>query len=173
MPPTSPRLRFGSFELDPSSGQLRKDGVLLRLQPQPFRLLQLLAERAGMVVSREEIRLHLWANSTFVDFEHGINFSINQIRAALSDNAEKPRYIETPPPRRASPSRAPVEPQNGVASSTDPFESSDDFPVIDTATFQLPSIGSHPSVPGRSVPHPAPGPPIPAPRANSAGRRFC
>ena len=171
MPPTSPRLRFGSFELDPSSGQLRKDGVLLRLQPQPFRLLQLLAERAGTVVSREEIRLHLWANSTFVDFEHGINFSINQIRAALSDNAEKPRYIETLP-RRGYRFLAPVEPQNGVASSTDPFESSDDFPVIDTATFQLPSIGSHPSVPGRSVPHPAPGPPIPAPRAKSAGRRF-
>jgi Tol biopolymer transport system component/DNA-binding winged helix-turn-helix (wHTH) protein len=171
MPPTSPRLRFGSFELDPSSGQLRKDGVLLRLQPQPFRLLQLLAERAGTVVSREEIRLHLWANSTFVDFEHGINFSINQIRAALSDNAEKPRYIETLP-RRGYRFLAPVEPENGIASSTDPFESSDDFPVIDTATFQLPPIGSHPSVPGRSVPHPTPGPPSPAPRAKSAGRWF-
>ena len=171
MPPTSPRLRFGSFELDPSSGQLRKDGVLLRLQPQPFRLLQLLAERARTVVSREEIRLHLWANSTFVDFEHGINFSINQIRAALADNAEKPRYIETLP-RRGYRFLAPVEPQNGIASSTDPFESSDDFPVIDTATFQLPSIGSHPSVPGRSVPHPAPGPPIPARHAKSAGRWF-
>lgn len=97
--PTSPRLRFGAFELDSSSGQLRKNSILMRLSPQPFRLLQLLAERAGTVVSREEIRTTLWTDSTFVDFEHGINFSINQIRAALADNAEKPRYIETLPRR--------------------------------------------------------------------------
>ena len=111
LPSTSPRMRFGPFELDPCSGQLRKAGTLIRLQPQPFRLLQLLAERAGRVVSREEIRLHLWAHSTFVDFEHGINFSINQIRAALSDNAERPRFIETLP-RRGYRFLAPVEPGN-------------------------------------------------------------
>jgi DNA-binding winged helix-turn-helix (wHTH) protein/Tol biopolymer transport system component len=96
---TSARLRFGSFLLDPSSGQLRKDGMLIKLPPQPFRLLQLLVERAGTVVTREEIRNFLWADSTFVDFEHGINFSINQIRSALSDDAEKPRYVETLPRR--------------------------------------------------------------------------
>jgi DNA-binding winged helix-turn-helix (wHTH) protein/Tol biopolymer transport system component len=170
-PPISPRMRFGPFELDPSSGQLRKDGTLIRLQPQPFRLLQLLAERAGRVVSREEIRLHLWADSTFVDFEHGINFSINQIRAALSDNAEKPRFIETLP-RRGYRFLGPVEPQNGREPLLDSFESSDDFPVIDTATFQLPSIGPHTSVPVRSVPHPAPPPPIPPPRGRLLRRWF-
>ena len=168
VPTPTPRMRFGSFELDPSSGQLRKDGMLIRLQPQPFRLLQLLAERAGSVVSREEIRLHLWAGSTFVDFEHGINFSINQIRAALSDNAEKPRYIETLP-RRGYRFLASVEPLNGPGPSTD-FDTSDDYPVIDTATFQFPPIGSLESVPDRSFPQPSPLPPAPTPRAKSRWR---
>jgi DNA-binding winged helix-turn-helix (wHTH) protein/predicted Zn-dependent protease len=96
-PPT--KIRFDSFELDPASGELRKGGVRLRLQPQPFRVLLLLIEKAGQLVSREEIRRCLWEDSTFVDFEHGINFSINQIRSALSDNAETPRYVETLPRR--------------------------------------------------------------------------
>jgi DNA-binding winged helix-turn-helix (wHTH) protein len=97
--PTSPSLRFGAFELDVSSGQLRKAGTLIKLQPQPFQLLLFLAERAGTVVTREEIRRYLWSDATFVDFEHGINFSINQIRSALADSADKPRYIETLPRR--------------------------------------------------------------------------
>jgi DNA-binding winged helix-turn-helix (wHTH) protein len=90
---------FGPFELDPAAGELRNAGTLIKLQPQPFRVLLLLAERAGTVVTREEIQRCLWSESTFVDFEHGINFSINQIRGALADNAEKPRYIETLPRR--------------------------------------------------------------------------
>jgi eukaryotic-like serine/threonine-protein kinase len=96
-PPT--RIRFDSFELDPVSGELRKNGVRVRLQPQPFRVLLLLIEKASQVVTREEIRRCLWQDSTFVDFEHGINFSINQIRGALSDDAETPRYVETLPRR--------------------------------------------------------------------------
>ncbi len=96
-PPT--KIRFDSFELDLTSGELRKGGNRLRLQPQPFRVLLLLIERAGQVVTREEIQRCLWKDSTFVDFEHGINFSINQIRGALSDSAEKPRYVETVPRR--------------------------------------------------------------------------
>jgi DNA-binding winged helix-turn-helix (wHTH) protein/tetratricopeptide (TPR) repeat protein len=96
-PPT--RIRFDSFEVDTASGELRKGGIRLRLQPQPFRVLLLLIEASGQVVTREEIRDCLWKNSTFVDFEHGINFSINQIRGALSDNAEHPRYVETLPRR--------------------------------------------------------------------------
>ena len=96
-PPT--RICFGSFELDPAAGELRKCGARIRLQPQPFRVLLLLVERSGEVVTREEIQLCLWKDSTFVDFEHGINFSINQIRGALSDNAEAPQYVQTLPRR--------------------------------------------------------------------------
>ena len=93
------KIRFDSFELDVTSGELRKGRNRLRLQPQPFRVLLLLIERTGQVVAREEIQRCLWKDSTFVDFEHGINFCINQIRGALSDSAEKPRYIETVPRR--------------------------------------------------------------------------
>src|SRR6266849_9381916 len=99
LPPISSSICFGPFELDVAAGELRKAGTLIKLQPQPFRVLLLLAERAGTVVTREEIQQHLWSESTFVDFEHGINFSINQIRGALADNAERPRYIETLPRR--------------------------------------------------------------------------
>ena len=87
-------IRFGPFALDPTSRELRKRGYLIKLQPQQFAVLLLLIERAGQVVSREEIHQHIWGNDTFVDFERGINFSINQIRAALGDDAEKPRYVE-------------------------------------------------------------------------------
>ena len=97
--PTSTRFRFDAFELDPASGELRKAGRLLKLQPQPCRVLALLIEHADQLVSREEIQRCLWQDSTFVDFEHGINFSINQIRAALGDSAAKPRYVETLPRR--------------------------------------------------------------------------
>jgi Tol biopolymer transport system component/DNA-binding winged helix-turn-helix (wHTH) protein len=92
-------IRFGPFALDTTSRELRKRGSLVKLQPQQFAVLLLLTERAGQIVSREEIHQHIWGNDTFVDFERGINFSINQIRAALGDDADKPRYIETIPRR--------------------------------------------------------------------------
>jgi eukaryotic-like serine/threonine-protein kinase len=95
--PAAPKIRFGAFELDASARRLFKSGIPIKLQPQPLRVLLLLTERPGQVVTREEIQRCLWGDSTFVDFERGINFSINQIRGALSDNAEKPRYIETLP----------------------------------------------------------------------------
>jgi eukaryotic-like serine/threonine-protein kinase len=95
--PASPTVRFGAFELDAGVGKLLKSGIPIKLQPQPLRVLLLLTRRPGLVVTREEIQRCLWGDSTFVDFERGINFSINQIRGALSDNAEKPRYIETLP----------------------------------------------------------------------------
>src|SRR5215470_16698298 len=97
--PASTRVCFDTFELDAASGELRESGILRKLQPQPFRVLLLLIEHAGQVVTREEIQRCLWKDSTFVDFEHGINFSINQIRGALGDNAEHPRFVETLPRR--------------------------------------------------------------------------
>src|SRR5215831_10070046 len=93
--PLPARIHFDAFELDPASGELRKSGILVKLQPQAFRVLLLLIEREGQVVTRDEIQRYLWSDSTFVDFEHAINFSINQIRRALADNAEEPRYVET------------------------------------------------------------------------------
>lgn len=95
----SPVIRFGAFELDAANGELRKGGVLLKMHPQPLRVLLLLAEHPGQAVTREEIQHCLWGDNTFVDFERGINFCVNQIRATLGDDAEKPRYVETLPRR--------------------------------------------------------------------------
>jgi TolB-like protein/DNA-binding winged helix-turn-helix (wHTH) protein len=89
--------RFGAFELDAASGVLRKWGIAVKLHPQPFRVLRLLVENPGQPVTRERIRQCLWGDNTFVDFERGINFCVNQIRAALGDDAGNPKYVETLP----------------------------------------------------------------------------
>lgn len=94
-----PRVRFGAFDLDLASGELRKGDAPVRLQPQPLRVLTLLASRAGQLVSREEIQKQVWTDDTFVDFDQGLNYCIRQIRAALCDDAETPRFIETVPRR--------------------------------------------------------------------------
>ena len=92
-------LRFGPFELDVRSGELRRNGTTVRLQPQPFKVLVLLACRPGEVVTREEIQAEVWPAGTFVDFEQSLNFCVRQIRATLGDNANTPRYVETLPRR--------------------------------------------------------------------------
>jgi len=92
-------LRFGVFEMDIRSGELRRNGAIVRLQPQPFKVLALLAGRPGEVVTREEIQAEVWPAGTFVDFEQSLNFCIRQIRAALGDSAVSPRYVETLPRR--------------------------------------------------------------------------
>ncbi len=112
--PEPARLRFGIFELDAQSGDLRREGAVVHLPPQPFKVLWLLARRAGEVVTREEIREELWGNDTFVDFDGGLNFCINQIRRALRDNAESPRFVHTLP-RRGYRFIAPVEPVRAAA----------------------------------------------------------
>jgi TolB-like protein/DNA-binding winged helix-turn-helix (wHTH) protein/Flp pilus assembly protein TadD len=100
--------RFGVFELDLKSGELRKAGISIGLPPQPFKILALLASHAGELVSREEVQQQIWGSDTFVDFDQGLNFAIKKIRGALGDDAETPRYIETLP-RRGYRFIAPVE----------------------------------------------------------------
>ena len=94
----SPRVyRFGSFELSVEVAELRKNGVHLKLQDQPFHVLCALLEHPGELVPREQLRQQLWPEGTFVDFEHGLNTAIKKIRDVLSDDADTPRYIETIP----------------------------------------------------------------------------
>jgi DNA-binding winged helix-turn-helix (wHTH) protein len=88
-------VRFGTFELDVRAGELRKDGVKIRLQEQPFRILAMLLEHPGEVVMREDIRRRLWPNDTVVEVSHGINAAVLRLREALGDSAENPRYVET------------------------------------------------------------------------------
>ena len=92
-------IRFGDFEADLHVGELRKHGVRIRLQEQPFRILTMLVEQAGDVVSREKFRQALWPADTFVDFDHGLSAAVNRLREALCDSADHPRYVETIPRR--------------------------------------------------------------------------
>lgn len=89
------RRRFGVFELDLRAGELRKNGVRLMLQEQPCRILQLLLENPGEVVTREELRKRIWPDDTFVDFDHGLYSAVTKLREALGDSSEKPCFIET------------------------------------------------------------------------------
>jgi TolB-like protein/DNA-binding winged helix-turn-helix (wHTH) protein/Tfp pilus assembly protein PilF len=96
---SSTPLRFGPFEVDPIAGELRKQGVRIKLQEQPLQILQVLLERPGDVITREELRQRLWAADTFVDFDHGLYNAIKRLREALGDVVETPRFIETVPKR--------------------------------------------------------------------------
>lgn len=89
------RFRFGTFEADESTGELRRQGIRIKLNAQPFHVLLMLLERPGEVLSREEIARALWSDDTFVDYDHGVNSAVNRIRDALGDSAGSPRYIET------------------------------------------------------------------------------
>lgn len=91
--------RFSVFELDLRTGELRKHGMRVRLQEQPFQVLAMLLEKPGELVSREELRQKLWPADTFVDFDHGLNTTVNKLREVLADSAASPRYIETLPKR--------------------------------------------------------------------------
>ena len=116
--------RFGPFELHPESGELKRAGLVLRLPPQPSRILLLLVSRAGEMVTREEIQQAIWGSETFVDFDHGINSAIRNIRFVLGDTAEASRYVRTtarrgymfiaPVERLARPGPAPAEEQEDV-----------------------------------------------------------
>jgi DNA-binding winged helix-turn-helix (wHTH) protein len=91
------RLRFGDYELDSHAGKLYRNGLAVKIQPQPFRVLTILLERPGEVVSREHLRDRVWGEATFVEFDQGLNYCIRQVRVALRDGASDPLYIETLP----------------------------------------------------------------------------
>jgi cholera toxin transcriptional activator len=139
--------RFGVFEVDAASGELRKSGVRLRLQDQPFQVLLVLLERADTIVTREELRQKLWPADTFVDFDHSLNTIINKLREVLGDSASNPRFIETVAKRgyRFLPAVETVANRNAGAavSATDPpgsiapkasvsslLTASEDLPVV-------------------------------------------
>src|SRR5262245_31497294 len=88
-------IRFGAFELDVCAGELRKQGIRVKLSEQPLRVLEMLLTNPGRLVTREELRRALWPTNTLVDFDHRLNRAINKLREALGDSAESPRFIET------------------------------------------------------------------------------
>lgn len=155
MSATHELLRFGVFELNLTTEELRKAGTVIRLSPQPFRLLALLASRSGQVVPREEIQRQIWGGETYVDFEQGMNHCIKQIRNALSDSADTPLYIETIP-RRGYRFLAPVVSKTILAPAPR---------VIESQSGIQSSIGVPAIKPVGAPPPPAPPkvPPEPAP----------
>src|SRR5881275_463655 len=110
-------VHFGEFELDAAAGQLYRKGAKLRLQEQPSQILQILLQRPGEVVTREELQQKIWPSDTFVDFDHGINNAIKRLREALGDAAETPHYIETLPRRGYRFIGITEYPRHGTASS--------------------------------------------------------
>src|SRR5271157_5949720 len=116
--PPPARIAFSGFELDPTSGELHRNGQKVALPPRAFEVLRALAERPGEVVTREELRAKLWASDTFVEFDDSLNHAVNKLRQVLGDSAENPQFIETLP-RYGYRFIAPVEPhtqaQAGVA----------------------------------------------------------
>jgi cholera toxin transcriptional activator len=120
-PPSTPAkktLRFEVFEVDLAAGELRKNGSRIRLQEQPFQILVYLLDRAGDVVTREELRQKLWPADTFVDFDHSLNTAVNKLREALGDSASSPRYVETLA-RRGYRFLAPVQPAESKSAPKD------------------------------------------------------
>jgi TolB-like protein/DNA-binding winged helix-turn-helix (wHTH) protein/Flp pilus assembly protein TadD len=144
--PAPKAIRFGVFEIDPQAGELRKSGVKLKLQDQPFQVLMTLLDKPGMVVTREELRKKLWDTDTFVDFEHSLGTAINKIREALGDSAENPRFIETLP-RRGYRFIAPVnEPSpHGrpfvVAGESQELEATRPLPLMSQTLWQRGALG--------------------------------
>src|SRR2546429_3720013 len=135
-------LRFDVFELDTAAGELRRQGDRVKLPPQPFRVLELLVRRGGEVLTRADIRERIWCDS-FVDFEQGLNFCIRQIREALGDTADAPRFIETLSRRGYRfclpvETSAPVEPKAVTSLIVLPFRMLRPDPETDFLAFSLP-----------------------------------
>ena len=124
-------LRFDVYEADLRAGELRKHGMKLKLSGQPFQVLAILLQRAGDVVTREELQQALWSADTYVDFDHGLNTAINRVRAALGDSGTSPRYVETLARRGyrfIAPVNAEIETKTDVARETPAAEASEELP---------------------------------------------
>ena len=128
--PGSRRVRFGAFEADLRTGDLRKGGLPVRLRGRPFDVLTLLLEQPGELITRDELREKLWRADTFVDFDHGLNTAVNRLREALGDSADSPHYIETVP-RRGYRFVAPVTELEALARPSSPVEPPPLAPVHD------------------------------------------
>ena len=140
-------MRFGTFEVDLEARELRRNGIKLKLQDQPFQLLAMFLERPGEVVTREAVRERLWPADTFVDFDHSLNTAIKKLRQALGDSAENPRFIETLA-RRGYRFIAPVGP--AAAPSAGPvFDAVRDAPLVDRAGWPLSPPDAPPPRSGR------------------------
>jgi cholera toxin transcriptional activator len=144
-------IRFGVFEADLRSGELRNQGIKRKLRDQPFQILIMLLERPGEVVTREELRQRLWPADTFVDFDHGLNTAVNKLREALGDSAAAPRYIETLA-RRGYRFVGPTPNYVGVATEAEPESAATDLEI-------------QPHVPPKPAPPPEPFIDDPLPRA--------
>jgi cholera toxin transcriptional activator len=144
------RYRFGVFEADAATGELRRKGIRVRLNAQPFQVLLLLMDRPGQLLTREEISRELWPEGTFVDFEHGVNSAVNRIREALGDNAANPRFVETLA-RRGYRFVAPVERIDPIDPADTPGHPAPAPPEPEAATAAAPA---HPI---ETLPSPKPG----------------
>jgi cholera toxin transcriptional activator len=129
------RYRFGVFEADAATGELRRQGIRIKLNAQPFQVLMLLLARPGELLTREEISRELWPDGTFVDYEHGVNSAVNRIREALGDTASSPRFVETLA-RRGYRFVAPVE-RIGLKEDQPPSER---LPLASMAREQTPAL---------------------------------
>src|SRR5499427_2407801 len=139
-------LRFGPFELSERGGELRKNGVRIKLQEQPFRVLVELLANAGTLVTREELQQRLWPADTFVDFDVGLNSAIRKIRQALGDDADHPRYIETAA-KRGYRFLVPVNRTTGDAVMNN------ESPATPPASVPAPRLDPETHIPERSTPH--------------------
>src|SRR5580704_13685881 len=135
-PNTNPRVKeFGIFELDLQRVELRKQGVKVKLQEQPLKILQLLLEHPGEIISRKELRSHIWPEDTFVQFDQGLYSAMARLRDALGDTSESPRYIETVA-RRGYRFIAQVRLMGGTANSERPTESQQEEAERKTVTLR-------------------------------------
>jgi DNA-binding winged helix-turn-helix (wHTH) protein/TolB-like protein len=142
MPPAgSTSLRFGAFEIDTHARVLRKSGVKIRLQEQPFEVLLALLESPGEIITREQLRQRLWPEGTFVEFDHALNTAVKKIRSALCDDAALPRYVETIP-RRGYRFLAPVDRSDSTSTrlNVDSVVARAE-PLIPKRSFSAPALG--------------------------------